>query len=232
MKQDGSSVSWSSRPSMTRAVSVIVLGLILAVPLKAQEGFPGVPRKNNLSVNPMVWLDRTVSVTYSRYMNQNWNLTLTPRVRFARDEHTTIEPSWLNVDKLHEPFIYSRVFLRGGMQFHEKWYQLESLFQLDYGWLRDRSLVVYDSEEGSDHDISETQDRDYFSVGILMLAGTYHDFGALRIQTYIGAGSHIKYFLVDAKDVWPPDPEWTPYTDGYFKLMLSLHLGLEIGISF
>jgi len=217
---------------MTKAVSVVVLGLIFGLPLRAQERLPGKPRLNNLSVNPLVWLDRTVSVTYSRYMNQNWNLTLNPRVRFARDENITIEPGWLYVDKLHEPFLYSRVLLRGGTQFHEKWYQLESLLQLDYGWLRDRSLVVYDSEEGFDHDISETQDRDYFSAGILMLAGTYHEFGALRIQTYFGAGSHIKYFLVDAKDVWPADPDWAPYTDGYFKLMVSLHLGLEIGISF
>ena len=217
---------------MYRRWLVILLGLIAGLPLKAQEEFPEVPRLNNLSVNPLVWLDRTVSLNYSRYMNQNWNFTISPRVRFAGNENITIEPGWLDVDNLHEPYIYSRVFVRGGMQFHEKWYQLESLFQLDYGWLRDRSLLVYDSDEGSDWDISETQDRDYYSAGILMLAGTYHDFGAWRIQTYVGAGSHIKYFLVDAKNVWPPDPDWVPYTDQYFKLMLSLHLGLEIGINF
>ena len=217
---------------MTKVITVLFLGLIISLPVKAQEGFPGAPRVNNLSVNPLVWLDRTVSLTYSRYMNQNWNFTISPRVRFSRDDNTTLEPGWLDIDKLHEPAIYSRVFLRGGMQFHEKWYQLESLFQLDYGWLRDRNLLVYDSDEGSEWDITETQDRDYYSAGILMLAGTYHEFGAWRIQTYVGAGSHIKYFLVDAKDVWPSDPDWAPYTEGYFKLMLSLHLGLEIGISF
>ena len=113
------------------------------------------------------------------------------------------------------------------MQYHKRWYLLEPLLQVDYGWLRDAMLEVDDDEGG----IFETQDRDYYSVGLIMLVGTYHDFNAWRIRTFVGIGSHLKYFQVDAKDAWNAD-DWVPYYEEYYEFMLSVHLGLEIGINF
>lgn len=190
-------------------------------------------KRNNISMAPLVLLDRTIPLSYSRCINENWNFTLYPRVRFARNEGTTIEQGWFSdLGGFHCPFIYSRVFLRTGAQYHQRWVLLEPLLQLDRGWLRDRSLEIYDSGEGSDSDIYETQDRDYYSAGIILLAGTYHDFDTWRIRTFVGAGAHLKYFQVDAKSSWNAEPDWIPYYSEYFKFLPSVHLGIEIGLNF
>lgn len=204
--------------------------VLLTVPARGQEA---PVKKNNISIAPFVMLDRTIPLSYSRYISGHWNYTLYPRVRFARDDGTTIEQDMFDqIDKFHQPYIYSRVFLRTGMQYHKRWYLLEPLLQLDRGWLRDRSLQVYNSIEDPDQDITETQDRDYYSAGIVLLAGTYHDFHSWRIRTFAGIGSHLKYFQVDAKDAWNAEPDWEPYSEEYFKFMLSVHLGVEIGVNF
>jgi hypothetical protein len=219
---------------MRSAAFFLLLGLaLLPVPgAKAQEE-PLSHKKNNLSIAPLVCIDRTIPLSYSRYLSNNWNYTLYSRIRFGRNDGTVIEQGWFgHLDKFHQPYIYSRVFLRSGAQYHKRRYMLEPLLQLDRGWLQERELIIYDSGEGSDQDITEIQDRDYYSAGIILLAGSYHDFPGWRIRTFVGFGTHLKYFQVDAKDSWNAEPDWLPYYEEYFRFMLSVHLGVEIGINF
>jgi len=207
---------------------IICLIGVLAFPAAAQEDSI---KRNNISIAPFVLLNRTIPLSYSRYLKENWNFTLYTRVRFAKDDGTTIEQGWFEgIDTYNQPYIYSRVFLRTGVQYHKKWYLVEPLLQLDYGWLKDRTLVVQESE--GFEDVTEVQDRDYYSAGIVILAGTYHDFDTWRIRTFAGIGTHLKYFQVDAKSSWNADPDWEPYYEEYFKFMLSVHLGIEIGLNF
>lgn len=214
---------------MKRSLLILLFGL-LAFPAASQHDSILL---NNISIAPLVALDRTIPISYSRYIKEQWNFTFYARYRFSRDDGTTIEQGWFeNIEKFDQPYIYSRVFMRTGLQYHKEWFLVEPLLQLDYGWLRDRTLEVYDSGEGSDEDIYEAQDRDYYSAGIILFAGSYHNFDTWRIRTFAGIGSHLKYFQVDAKEAWNADPGWVPYYEEYFKFMLSVHLGLEIGINF
>ena len=217
---------------MTDLKRIILISIIFAFVFQALAQQDSL-KPNNISFAPFVLADRTIPVSYSRFINHNWNYSLYLRYRFARDDGTTIEQGWFeNIDKFHQPYIYSRAFLRTGVQYHNKWYLLEPLLQLDRGWLRDRSLVVYDSGEDSALDITETQDRDYYSAGMVFLAGTYHDYERTRFRTFIGFGTHLKLFQVDAKSAWNAEPDWEPYYEEYFKFMLSVHLGMEIGFNF
>ena len=214
---------------MKRYLIILLFGIV-AFPAASQEDSV---KRNNISIAPFVLLNRTIPISYSRYIKEQWNFTFYARYRFSKDDGTTIEQGWFEqIEKFNQPYIYSRVFIRSGVQYHKDWYLLEPLLQLDYGWLRDRTLQITDYGEGSDQDIYETQDRDYYSAGIVLLAGSYHNFDSWRIRTFIGFGSHLKYFQVDAKDAWNADPDWVPYYEEYYKFMLSVHLGIEIGINF
>lgn len=67
---------------------------------------------------------------------------------------------------------------------------------------------------------------------LLVFAGTYYNYEFLRLRTFFGIGSHLRYFQVDAKSAWNAAPDWEPYYEEYWKLKLSVHLGVEIGINF
>jgi len=204
---------------------ILFLGLI-SFPAASQDS---TILLNNISIAPLVILDRTIPFSYSRYMNDNWNFTFYARYRIGKDDGTTIEQGMIPGDKLNQPYIYSRVYIRSGFQYHKKLFLAEPLLQFDYGWLRDQSVEIYESDESG---IYELQDRDYYSAGVIILTGTYHNFKTLRIRNYVGIGSHLKYFQVHAKEGWNADPEGYPYYEEYYKFMLSFHLGIEIGINF
>lgn len=217
---------------MKKSLGILLFGL-LAFPAVGQEEAAKPLRRNNISVAPMVIIDRTIPLSYSRYLNEQRNFTFYARYRIGRDDHTIYEGGLFSGMDYNHPHIYSRVYIRSGLQFLKNKFMTEPLLQLDRGWLRDRGFVIVPSEGSGDK--IEVQDRDYYSAGIIVLVGSYNNGKIVRSRIFCGFGLHVKYFQVHAKSGWGYDPENSPtfpYYEEYFKLMPSFHLGLEIGLNF
>lgn len=101
-----------------------------------------------------------------------------------------LEPGMFEFYYPDRSYLYSRSYLRSGMQYHGRWFMVEPLLQFDYGWMKDQWLIVDESYD----DIAELQDREYYSGGVMVLTGSYHDFKILRIRTFCGLGSHSRRY--------------------------------------
>jgi hypothetical protein len=215
----------------TRIIDSLFFYLILFLPgisICQVSGQDNSLKHNNLSVSPLTIIDRTIPLSYSRYLNDQWNFTIYARYRIRKKDDPTIEPGIFELYYPNQPHLYSRTYLRSGVQYHGKWFMAEPLLQFDYGWMTDQWLIVDVTYEN----YAELQDRHYYSGGVIFLVGTYHDFNLLRIRTFCGVGSHMKYFEIHAKDVWNNDPELYPCNYDYMKFMISVHFGVEIGVNF
>lgn len=185
-------------------------------------------RKNIISMAFPSLLDKTLSLSYYRQINNHMYFTINPRYRAV-----IIDPLiyWDNMLGYDNHFIRSRVLVRSGVQLHKRMFFVEPLFQIDVGWARD----IWN--EGYDSDRDYLEDIDYSSYGFILLGGMKFEKDENYFKIYLGVGRHYKHTTYTQKGYYDPMfPEsgfqsYTRIIDQNMSIP-SIHLGLESGHRF
>jgi hypothetical protein len=190
---------------------------------------------NSLTFAPTALINRTISFTYYKKFINNNEFSINPIVRIAKSSVLYNGSGPLGIIIFNDPFwFYNKYAIRFGymVPFHK--FYIEPMINLEYGYFKKDSLMTEDNS-GEAGDKTEVLSREYKSVGLGIIVGHIYDINRIRIKPYYGLGIHFRTYNenIYAKYVWRHIEFLNyPLNSKYNKLVLTIHIGLEIGVNY
>jgi hypothetical protein len=109
---------------------------------------------------------------------------------------------------------------------------IEPMIYYKFATFDNRTLTISESMGGA----SQTLDRNYNAVGLVLRSGLRIDKNHFRFNFFYGLGYYLRYYKeeIDAITQWGSGtrPLDYPIKSDYWKNRFSLHLGIELGFRF
>lgn len=209
---------------------IVLLQLMLASCIVFAQDVP--TKKHIISVAPFNLLNSTVSLKYSTQLTNNLAFIVNPSVRVQLSEK--LSNSVLGFSDPDPFWYYEKFKLRVGIMRHNKTFFIEPLIQYEYAYFKNQMLQTVDGN-GDAFDEDAKLDRSYNSIGLISLFGIKHNIDYLNIKYYLGAGLNSRFYNETIYTRYYENSTTTydpPEHNVYFKEILSIYGGIEIGVRF
>ena len=202
---------------------VLVIAFTVTVPITV---FPQkVPdRRNTITFEPLAILTKTISISYSRKLDEKRELRINPKISFDSQEDNDI-----GLNPIRDPFWYYNSYsLQIGLsRMLYKSLYIEPMVYYKFATFDNRILMV-------DNNYYQLLDRTYNGGGLILRSGLKIDKNQFRFNFFYGLGYYLRYYDEEIHAAFGLGAQQIsdPIKSNYWQDRLSVHLGIELGYRF